>query len=389
MRRPTITGQLLVRCVTEHDWSIPPEAVVDLAARADLPAVAAAAKFHGVTGCVYRSLGPAVDTEQAAALRSSYCDAVGGHLRALTDLARLAPVLDSVGARWLVVKGPVLAEAIYRQPDLRAYNDLDLVVPRRALGEVLAAVEEAGGGLIDRNWPLLRQLKVGEILLRLHHGTLLDLHWDLLNESTVRAAFRVPMAEMIDRARLVQVGPLRVMTLDPIDTLLHVSLHGCLSGGNRLVWLKDVERAIASDALAWDDVVLRARAWGIGPPVAVTLDRAKRLLRASVPEGVTHALAEGQVWLGLSALADRLSPPERSVGYRSVTRLVSRSTRSDTRSSVAELGRHLFKAFGARNRFSPTPPWPDVDPDSRSSLQHARGAPADRHAFLDGVAESS
>jgi hypothetical protein len=389
MRQSTVIARLLLECVREHDWSVPPEATATSATGVDLDALAAAARFHGVTGCVYRSLGEIAGTQRAAGLRSDYLHAIGCHLQALADLANLAPVLDSLDVRWLVVKGPVLAEDTYPQPDLRAYNDLDLLVPRPKLGQVLTAIEEAGSELIDRNWPLLRQLRVGEMLLRLSHGTLLDLHWDLLNQAAWRQTFTIPMAEMFDRARSVRLGAARVMTLDATDALLHLGLHGCLSGGNRLVWLKDVERAIASDPPSWDDVVRRARAWGIGPPVALTLKRAAALLGASVPEGLPQALAGGKAWLGMAAVADRFSPPERSAGYRSLTRIVSRSTRRDTRSSAAELGRHVVEAVTGRNRFSVGLPLPDIDPNSSTSTRHPAGRPSDREVFLHEVADEA
>lgn len=379
-------GRLLVRCVAEHDWSRPPQDAARLAAGLDMDAVAAAARFHGVSGCVHHSITPVVGADAAEALAQDHRGGVDRHLRAIGDLARLAPALDELGVRWFVVKGPVLAETFYARPDLRSYNDLDIVVPGGSLGPALATVERAGGHLIDRNWPLLRELQVGELLLRLHHGTLLDLHWHLVNEVNPRRVFRLPMAEMSERTRLVRVGSLIVPTMDPTDTLLHLGLHGCLSGGDRLVWLKDVERAMATEPPAWDEVVRRARAWRIGPPVALTLARARAVLGAPVPDGVPEALASGRTWLAMAAVAGRLAPLERSLGNRSIARAVSRSSRGDQVSSAVELTRHLAVGLAGVRHFSRMPAVPDMDPDSPASAHHARGTPGDRQAFLDAVA---
>jgi hypothetical protein len=374
-------GRLLVRCVAEHDWTEPLEGVARLADGLDLQAVAAAARFHGVTGCVVHSLG-AAGGPAAGTLAHDHQRGVDRHLRALGDLARLAPALDESGVAWIVVKGPVLAERYYARADLRAYNDVDLVVPATSFGRALAAVEAAGARLIDQNWPLLRELRVGELLLRLRHGTLLDLHWHLVNEAPVRDGLRLPMAEMTERARRVQVGPLQLPTLGPTDTLLHLGLHGCLSGGDRLVWLKDIDRAVATDPPCWEEVVGRAWRWGVGPAVA----RAVRVLGASVPEGVPEALAGGRAWLALSGAADRLTPPERSLGNRSLSRAVSRSSRRDLASSMAELARHLTAAVTGPDPFRRTVATPDKDPESPASSYHDRGGAAERHAFLDAVA---
>lgn len=386
MRARRALGRLLVRCVAEHDWSTPAPGVAGLLAGLDMDEVAAAARFHGVTGCVHHSLSGVVDARAAAALARDHRRGVDLHLRALGDLARLMPHLDELGGPWLVVKGPVLAETFYARPDLRSYSDLDLVVDGGSLERVLSAVERAGGRLISRNWALLRELRVGELLLRLHHGTLLDLHWHLVNDAGARRAFRVPTTELSGRARLVHLGPLQVPTLDPTDTLLHLGLHACVSGGDRLVWLKDVERAIATEVPTWDDLVRRARSWGVGPPVALTLVRARAVVGASVPDGVPEALAQGRTWLAMAAAAHRLAPPERSQGSRSLARMLSRSTRCDLASSAAELTRHLARAVTGAHRFSRTPPRPDMNPDSPASAHHAAGLPGDRQAFLDAVA---
>lgn len=389
MRRASAVGRLLVRCVTEHDWSVPLPEAVHLAESLDLAAVAAAARFHGVTGCVYRSLQPETSTPGAAVLVEDYRSDVDRHLRALGDLARLGRALDDRGIDWLVVKGPVLAEVVYPRSDLRGYNDLDVVIRGHDMAEALAAVEGTGGHLVDRNWPLLNRLQIGELLLRLHHGTLLDLHWHLLNEATTRRVFSVPMADLTARARPVRLGTVSARTLDATDTLLHLGFHGSLSGGDRLVWLKDVERAVAANPPDWDALVARARAWGVGPPVALALARSRALLGAAVPDGLPETLAQGRAWLTLAAAADRLSPPARASGNRSPSRIVSRAARRDGASSAAELARRLVRAASQRGRLSATPPTPDTDPDSPGSAHHPLGTAADRQAFLDAVADDA
>ncbi|HEX2701600.1 MAG TPA: nucleotidyltransferase family protein [Acidimicrobiales bacterium] len=385
MRPATATARLLVRCVTEHDWAVAPDGVAELADRSGPGRVAAAAEFHGVDGCVHHSLAPVVDPTRFAALGGAHRRSIDRHVRALGDLAAAAPALDDLGVPWLVVKGPVLAEAFYPRPDLRSYSDLDVVVPASALGDVLAAVEGTGGRVLDRNWRLLRELEVGQILLRMRHGTLLDLHWQLFNTAAVRRSMRGSMAELFERARLVRVGANEVRTLDAVDTLLHLSIHGTLSGGHRLLWLKDVERAVASDGPAWDEVVRRARAWGAGPAVALALSRAARVVGAAVPPGVPEALAGGRSYLAVAAAADRLAPPERSRGKRSLSLMVSRSARADTASTAAELARRMAAAVTDKRRLSLEPPKTDMDPANPASPRYEQSSDADRRAFLEAI----
>ena len=383
MRPATATARLLVRCVTEHPWSAPPDGAAALAGVAGPGRIAAAARFHGVSGCVHHSLATLDGADRFAEVAADHAASIDLHLRAMGDLARLAPALDALGVPWLVVKGPVLAEEYYPRPDLRTYGDLDVVVPGSALGDVLDAVEGTGAHLLDRNWPLLRELRVGELLLRLRHGTLLDLHWHLFSQAAVRRATRAPLGGFLERARPVVLGGTRVSTLDPTDTLLHVGAHGTLSGGHRLVWLKDLERVVAAPAPQWDEAVARARALGIGPAVALALVRARRLLGAPVPPGVPEAMAGGRAFLVAGRLADRLAPPARTGGNRSIAQLVSRSARADTAATAAEVRRRVTAAVAGKGRYSLAPPLNDMDPASERSPRHDAGRPDEREAFLD------
>ncbi len=381
----TATARLLRRCVTEHDWATAPDGVAALADLAGPDRVAAAAEFHGVSGCVHHSLAPVVSAGRFAGLAAAHHRGVDRHVRALGDLAQLGPTLDALGVSWLVVKGPVLAELHYTRPDLRSYSDLDVVVPASAVGDVLTALGEQGATLLDRNWRLLRELQVGEVLLRLRHETLLDLHWHLFTGPAVRRTFRPSMAELAERARPARVGGTAIRTLDPLDTLVHLGAHATLSGGHRLVWLKDLERVIAGGA-NWDDLVARARSWGMGPAVALALSRARRVLAVPVPAGVPEAMAGGRAYLVAGGAVDLVAPPARSGGSRSIALLLSRSARAGTASTAIEFRRRLRAALPPRARLSLAPFAPDMDPTSLNSPRHDEGSDADRQEFLEAIA---
>jgi len=273
-------------------------------------------------------------------------------------------------------------------PEHREARELDAVGAQVRTGErtvqALDAVEGSGGSLLDVNWPLLTELGVGELLLRLPGGTLLDLHWHLVNDRVLRRTFHIPMPELLERARLRRIGNSAVRTLDATDAVLHLCIHGCLSGGDRLVWLKDLERALACDPPDWGELAGRARSWRVALPVALMLIRARATLSALVPEGVTEVLVgDRRVWPRIVAVADRLPPLERAIGNRSIGRMVSRSTRVDTVSSLRELGRHVIA--GSAHPFAPAPPL-DMSPQSAGSARRASGNLLHRNVFLSAAA---
>ncbi len=376
-------GQVLVRSVTGEDWDAPSTALDDLLRGADLDGLAAAAAFHGVPGCVYRRLhdNPNVPGGVLDDLTATYHHARMTHLQALADLSGIAEVLDSLDMPWLTVKGPVLSELVYPRPDLRGYTDLDIVVPRHELQRALTALDSLGARMLDANWDLLTRTHSAELHLAVG-STLIDLHWHVFNIGELRQEFHLQMGPLYERARRVQLPGCTAPTLDPVDTALHLGVHGCLSGANRLVWLKDIEEATRGDEFPWTELVDRSRATGTGGAVASMLLTARRVIGTNVPDDVVAELAGSSAWPRLVARIARVCRPERTAGRRSPLRLVARSTRRDFPSSAAALARRSWLgAHDVRSR------WPDLgptDPADPNAINHPAGSRAE---FLAAVAD--
>jgi hypothetical protein len=375
-------GRVLVSCVTGDDWNEPPVELDDLVRDADLGGLASAAAFHGVPGCVQRRLrdNHHVASEILDEVVATYHRARMTHLQALADLARIAAVLDSLDTPWLTVKGPVLSEVAYLRSDLRSYTDVDIVVPRQELARVLTALESIDARVLDANWDLLARTRSAELHLAVG-STLVDLHWHVFNIGELRQEFPLEMGPLYERARRVQLPGCTVPTLDRADTALHLGVHGCLSGANRLVWLKDIEAATRGDAFPWTQLVERSRAAQAGGAVASMLLSAHRVIGTPVPNDVVADLAGSSAWPRVVATTSRVCHPERTTGQRSPLRLVARSTRRDLPSSVAALARR-----GWAGAHDPRSRWPDLgptDPTDPNAINHAAGSRAD---FLAAVA---
>ena len=382
-RARTTVGQVLVRCVAGEDWDAPSTTLDELLRGADLDGLAAAAAFHGVPGCVHRRLhdNPNVPDAVLDDLRATYHHARMTHLQTLADLSRIAAVFDSLDIPWLTVKGPVLSELVYPRPDLRGYTDLDIVVPRHDLRRALTALDSIGARTLDANWDLLTRTHSAEVHLAVG-STLVDLHWHVFNIGELRQEFPLEMGPLYERARRVQLPGCTAPTLDPADTALHLGVHGCLSGANRLVWLKDIEEATRGDGFPWTELVDRSRATGAGGAVASMLLTARRVIGTPVPDDVVAQLAGSSAWPRLVAGIARAWRPERTAGQRSPLRLVARSTRGDLPSSVAALARRSWAAA-----HDPRSRWPDLgptDPADPNAADHHAGSRAE---FLAAVAD--
>jgi hypothetical protein len=349
-----------------------------------LPALA---DYHRVGPWVRKALGghPALSPEVADELAAQERDGMALHLAAMSTLARVAGPLDAVGGRWVVFKGPALAKLVYRRPELRPYGDLDVLVDRTRFADSIAALEEVGFQLVEANWPLISAVGAGEVFLE--NPTLggVDLHWHVHFERTRRQAFPIPVAEMLARSRPARLGTTVVHTFDPVDTMLHLCVHAAGEGADRLLWLKDLEQVARREDVDWEELVHRARQWGVRLPVAVVLSRARAALEARVPAEVLEALAPHRTWRWLATGIDRAFPVATTRGEGSPATLLARSARSGEWSSAfivtrgaAQRARRLV-ASGSWRRARPS-----FDPDDPASFLHSPVG-ADRTEFLEWV----
>lgn len=307
---------LIGRALTDCVRGIPSRAMQRVVDRGLLPRLVEAGRYHRVLNMVHLAVKDiaGADSELKAALDRYYLHQIGHHLRALSDLGSLVDVFAEQGVDWLLVKGPVLSESVYERSDLRVYNDLDVVIDREAFPKAIDVLEAEGFTLLDRNWDLIRRERRAQLHVSLALGTVGDVHHHLLNRATVRGSLSLPMSELFERARTVDLGSVQVRTLDPVDTLLHLCIHAGLAGGDRLLWMKDVEQALRTRSMPWDEILERARRWRAGPLVAVVLRRSRSQIDASVPEEIIESLFHSRSRRIVSAGIDTAWPSTRSNG---------------------------------------------------------------------------
>lgn len=383
-------GDLLVACVNGQAALI-----ASLLESVDLTRLADAAVYHGAESAVYRALKSSpIPTALKHDLRLLNTAAIAGHLRALSDLRWLTTELESLGVEWAVLKGPVLAEAIYTTGSQRTYGDLDVLLEPAVFGDVVRSLEQAGARLVDVNWPMMIDGHRGELSMLLPHGTPLDLHWHVFLDPAVRREFPVSTSQLLSRRRKVDIDGVSIPTLDRADTLVHLCAHAALSGAHRLVWLKDIEQAVRNEPPNWATVAERTRQADLDAPVAIALARSVGVIGTPVPSAVFRSLRTGRTWVrGVRAL-DAARPPHHGQPGLFSGRLLVRSTRATTVRSTASLMRAL-DAFVRKDLLAnPTHPWrtrrvaPTMKSDS-NPLHQPNGSTRDRANYFDFVASTS
>jgi Uncharacterised nucleotidyltransferase len=369
-RDDALVRAALLSCVRQD----PGAEVAEVVRRGQLRRLVDAGRSHRVLNLVHLAVADVArpDDDLAAGLHRYYLHQVGHHLRATADLATLARPLDDAGIDWLLVKGPVLSEVLYDRPDLRVYNDLDVVIARDAFPAAIEALRSAGFDLLDQNWDLIRREGRAQLHLELQLGTVADVHHHLLNRAVVRESLTLPMQELFGRARRVRVGRVEVRTLDPVDTLVHLCVHAALAGGQRLLWLKDVDRSVASDAPPWDEVVRRSRSWRASALVAVILRRARDRLGVPVPSSVLRDLFRSSTRASFTALVDRSMPVEPAPSRISPAELWAQVVRDSWPATARALGRRALRPLlKATGRVDAGEDWAHARPRGAGSSGHA------------------
>ncbi len=149
------------------------------------------AEANGLVPLVTRNLQqlgfPGVPTPVRAELETSYRRNAIRNVLMRDELIRVLKALGQVRVRAVPLKGLALAESLYGEMSLRTCSDLDVLVPRGAVGQVFEVLRAAGYDQADR---CRVQPSDVEFLVRssMEYGfaprspafrALLELHWDI------------------------------------------------------------------------------------------------------------------------------------------------------------------------------------------------------------------
>lgn len=196
-----------------------------------------------------RGAFPATDAQREAILqRDKEAVLTCLHLdRALVEVHR-ALAAKGVDAR--VYKGVSSALAFYREPGMRTYSDIDLMVRDEQLDDLVRALLDSGATRLGPNrWSALRLAEGWEVDPQ---GSLRD--------GPFGAA--VPLRELFETRPTLTVADTEIPTLSDPALILAACYHAILPGDlRRLVPLRDVGEMLASERLDAPAVRAHADRW--------------------------------------------------------------------------------------------------------------------------------
>jgi hypothetical protein len=259
---------------------------------------------------LYAALGAKDGPAGVQRLRAAWVAAQRQHLLAGMQLRDVVRALGEAGVPTILLKGPALAAAVYPDPALRAFTDLDVLVRHehraRAI-DVLTALEYAhaspGRSLayeLDYASAANFTASAGSSLLPI------DLHWECVIHPGGRRATSIASDDIWSRAQAAPEWGATASTLATEDLLIylaaHLAIHHALTGP---LWQLDVALLLRAhgSALDWPAVCERAERWRAAAAVFFALHVVRERFGVAVPEVVMRRLSPGHVRL---AIIDRL-----------------------------------------------------------------------------------
>jgi hypothetical protein len=249
------------------------------------PIVLSGLEFHRLTGIAAAAWEAGcleLDDEHVAELFARHREAMVGALVIEQRLLRLAAAFDAAGVRAVVLKGPAVAHAVYADPSMRPFGDLDLLVATSDWRGACAVLESEG---YRRDLPEPRRgfdERFGKAATHSDEsGIQVDLHRTL-----VLGPFGLWLdpAELLRHTEAFELGGRRLERLDRTGLLVNAALHAGLGASPPLLLpLCDVVRTAVDPRVDWTRVESLAARRHQGAALGLAFEAAERELGAELP----------------------------------------------------------------------------------------------------------
>lgn len=206
------------------------------------------------------------------------------------ELGAVLTALEAANIPVILLKGMHLALGFYENPALRPMTDIDLLVPRRDLEQVVAILPGLGTGFTFGEPFDLEQVCASQPHLPICYkpllpGSRIEFHWHIEDPKFPHA---IDLDGLWERARPFSALGREVLGLCPEDviltTCLHVVRHQFYHYLLRAICDINVVCRRHIGELDWCALTDRAIRWRAADEVYLVLELARRTLRAPVPE---------------------------------------------------------------------------------------------------------
>lgn len=249
----------------------------------------AMANKHSVVPLLYASLHQAgfedIPPNHLAEFQKMFREGVYRNLALRSELKKISKLLARRNIDVRVLKGPVLAGLLYRDPAMRFSSDLDLLVHEEDLFRTKDALEACGYTLRSSlHWSsdsALLRTRERQCSFQSPLGISVDIHWRLLVDY-----FPHPFEEkrVWTGCQEVCMDGIVVCTLAPEDLLLFFCAHGSKHNWALLGWICDLARLLQVEPqIDWVHLFARVKQSGTSRMLSLALVLAHSLIDDLLP----------------------------------------------------------------------------------------------------------
>jgi len=142
-------------------------------------------------------------------------------------LTKIMPVLNELSAPYAIIKGPALSQTLYNDPNVREYNDLDILISRDSIGKMKEILKRNG-------FQIPGYSKERELFCELYSHqlpTYTDSTGNLVYDINFDVTWgefegkRIQVKELLADTVSIDLFGFEVKTLSPVNTFIQLALH--------------------------------------------------------------------------------------------------------------------------------------------------------------------
>ena len=291
----TIVNELLLYFVVQFLKKSPPYSLKKRAmeilqnfTQKDWDELFSKASLHGVDMLLCYSLTKNIGKEwnipdkQRQRFKELYVLNLSRSLILSNELQKTLETLKIEGVDALVLKGASMAQNYYPFPELRPFNDIDILVHKKDLDKIKDTLIKSGYTPQEKSQEnFSRKYWYSFHFIHKKKKILVEIHWNIAQLKR----YKININNIWQKAASFNIGKSNGLMMSTEDLIIYQALHLSYHYYDRLLWLVDIALIIEKEkkSIDWEKIVKKCTDQNCRFPVYYALVYIKDLFKVSIP----------------------------------------------------------------------------------------------------------
>jgi hypothetical protein len=264
------------------------------------------ASYHGVLPLLYHTLQVLLKDENSyephtmhhikrlyEAMKEHYAYITQKNMYMSAQLLHFLSRFEKEDIAMLAFKGPTLAVSAYGDITLRQFGDIDILVHRRDVPQIMKIMDAEGylpdvtlpEGDAEHYYDLLTTIGFDNPVSKMR----IEVHWELLSHNY---AVAWKSDSLWHKTELVTLNRKEIPVLAFEDMLVYLCLHGSKHLFERMEWVCDIDRMIRTqENIDWKKIITSAKQIGVFRMLLLGLSLASDFYDLPLPDEIRKAVS--------------------------------------------------------------------------------------------------